>query len=225
MTPSQFFVGVLKAMGLPATQANVNWLLAWSQKEGTAARFNPLATTLQTRGSTPLPGNSAGVQEYPNAATGIAATARTLRAYSGIVAQLKSGDAIAYSFNNPAALVQEYGTWDLGPKGYASNPAAGFAYYQSIKVLAQGGAHGSLSAADAGSYDLNNLAHDVGSPLTGWVGQLAKWAGDKAAYASLYAGLVLFAIVLALIGLLGLLGVHPSAIARTSMKDAAVAAA
>lgn len=63
----------------------------------------------------------------------------------------------------------------------------------------------------------------IPNPLD-WVGSLTSWVGGKAAYASLYVGLVLFAIVLALIGVLGLLGVHPSAIARTSMKDAAVAA-
>lgn len=86
----RFFRDVLVRMrgisgtAYPVTCANLIAFLAWHQGEdndhnpdGNAA-WNPLNTTLVMAGSTLLPGNTAGVQEYASHADGIEATARTL---------------------------------------------------------------------------------------------------------------------------------------------------
>lgn len=130
----RYFAGVLGLIKAPVTQANVDWLVSWAAKEGTAARNNPLATTLRTNGSTPLPGNSAGVQEYPTAAAGVAATAATLKGYSSIVSAFQTGNILGVSFNNPPGLIADFTTWS----GNRDHPAAGLAYYQSIKANAGG---------------------------------------------------------------------------------------
>jgi hypothetical protein len=62
------------------------------------------------------------------------------------------------------------------------------------------------------------------NPLTGWVNQLTGWLTDTAGYALVYGALVMFAIVLAIFGLLGLLGVHPRTVMAGAARAAAVAA-
>jgi hypothetical protein len=52
---------------------------AWMAAEGGSANYNPLNTTLKLPGSTTLPGNTVGVQEYQSWRDGVAATVRTLR--------------------------------------------------------------------------------------------------------------------------------------------------
>lgn len=84
---------VLKAIGAPVTASNVFFLARWHAAEQSAARNNPLNTTIAWPGATALPGNSAGVKSYPTPAAGATATARTLLNgnYTGIVAGLRSG--------------------------------------------------------------------------------------------------------------------------------------
>ena len=50
--------------------------VAWMAGEDTKAAFNPMATTLRVPNSTQF--NSAGVQNYPDYATGVEATIHTL---------------------------------------------------------------------------------------------------------------------------------------------------
>jgi hypothetical protein len=69
--------GLLGALGAPACLNNVVSVVAWESAESTTAVWNPLATTLRAPGSTPY--NGAGVQSYPSAAVGLAATIDTLR--------------------------------------------------------------------------------------------------------------------------------------------------
>lgn len=219
---------VLKLIGAPVNAKTVAWLSAWQVTEGGTAKNNPLNTTQAATGASDLPGNSDHVKEYPSASIGAAATARTLLngRYPAIVAALRSGDPAVY-VNSDANLgpggtsynhvVDELKTW--GSKGFASDVGSNQYPQQpgGQQVTGQGtDPFGTTPQGTAGA-----LADATG--LSGWVGQLAKWVGGKAAYASLYVGLVLFAIVLALIGILGVLGVHPSAIARRSLPEAAAA--
>lgn len=116
-----------------------------------------------------------------------------------------------------------WSTWKNGaffkfvPKGAnVALPVAG-----GGAVLSGGGKLPGVSGIGAGTNvvgkTLDSAANKITNPLTGWVKQLA----GAAPYAFLYLGLVLFALVLALIGVLGVLGVHPSAIRRTSLAAAA----
>jgi hypothetical protein len=83
---------ILKALGAPDTQNNINNLAAWQACEGgdSLQRNNPFNTTLPAPGSTTV--NSAGVRGYPSFAAGLKATLSTLdgSAYSGIRSALKS---------------------------------------------------------------------------------------------------------------------------------------
>lgn len=75
----QSFLGkVITTAGLPQTAELLDVLVAVAAEEGTSALWNPLATTMVYGGSTPLPGNSADVQDYTTEANGVKATAATL---------------------------------------------------------------------------------------------------------------------------------------------------
>lgn len=205
---------ILKAIKAPVTATNVKWLTAWQASEGGTAANNPLNTTQPAGGATNY--NSIGVKNYPTAASGAAATAATLLngRYPSIVAALRSGNPVDYTFSNANnqgetgnPLVKELQTW--GSHGFATSVGA-----NEI---------GGVSASQGAGLS-TDLSQTAGPVFSGFFGGLEKWITAKAGYASLYLGLVLFSIVLLIIGLLGTLGVHPSAIARTSMKDATVAA-
>jgi len=76
--------------GLGIAQA----LTAMAVGEGSSARFNPIDTTLQLPGATPY--NSFGpagrwhVWNYPDLATGVDATTKTLQGWAGVDAALKA---------------------------------------------------------------------------------------------------------------------------------------
>jgi hypothetical protein len=210
----KFAAGVLRAIGSPVTAANVHWFEAWANLENTAARNNPLATTQTETGSTPLPGNSAGVQQYPTAAAGIKATAQTLEGYPSIVAAFKSGDITAVSFTNSPSLIREFTIWSQGFPERTNDPAAaraaGLAYFQQIKLGAQGNPSGK-TAGDIGSFDLGNagtaaadVAKKATAPLTGWVGDLTGWLTSQGKLVLAYVLLVGVAGGLVLTGLKGL---------------------
>lgn len=78
MTRRQFAERFLDGIRAPITRRNIAVCLAIIQAEGDSARCNPWNTTQKAPGSTPLPGNTAGVQEYPDFKTGIQATIDTL---------------------------------------------------------------------------------------------------------------------------------------------------
>jgi hypothetical protein len=105
-----FATQVLTGLGMPVTSANVNFLIAWMQREGGGGANNPLNTTLQYGGSTSLAGNSAGVQNYASAAIGVQATIQTLQsaAYGDIRAALKTGKA------DPNQTYNGLSTWSGG---------------------------------------------------------------------------------------------------------------
>ena len=74
--PESFYVSVLAGIGAPVTYNNLSILKAWQATEGGRALNNPLNTTQHAAGSWSF--NSAGVQNYPDVPTGVAATVHTL---------------------------------------------------------------------------------------------------------------------------------------------------
>jgi hypothetical protein len=214
-TTRGFFTAVLETLGLPTTGPNLDWLVGWANKENTKARYNPLATTLKTTGSSGLAGNPDGVQEYTSGAMGVAATAQTLKAYPAIIAQFASGNALSTSYSNPAELIHAYGLWS----GNAGDPAAAKSYFQAVKVAAQGGNVSgklpSLSAAGPESWSLTDAANAVTGAVSGvWSGVVGPVSGVVAAVAKFFAnidiyllrgGLLLGAALLLVVGL-GLVG-------------------
>jgi hypothetical protein len=115
LNQAQFTVALLSALGAPATVANTSSLAGWYAREGTSAANNPLASTETESGSTQF--NSAGVQNYPNATVGVAATVATLNngRYPAIVMALKAGQGLAAGNGQ---VQQELLTWSGG--GYSS---------------------------------------------------------------------------------------------------------
>jgi hypothetical protein len=83
---------LLAGLDIVPTAARLEFLHAWQRCEGGAARNNPWNTTERVPGSTLLPGNPAGVQEYPDDVAGLAATLLTirLRPYLPMVAALRT---------------------------------------------------------------------------------------------------------------------------------------
>jgi len=106
---------ILAALGAPATQANLNSMIDWFNREGGGGENNPLNTTLQTTGATGSI-NSAGVKNYDTPADGVAATVKTLAGgYPAIVAALKAGTGLS---NAGSQVSSELSTWSGG--GYSS---------------------------------------------------------------------------------------------------------
>jgi hypothetical protein len=87
-----FAKAVLAQLGAPASDSNIAFLVGMMQREGGTATFNPLNSTLVMPGSSSY--NPVGVQNYPDAPTGVAATAHTLANgyYPNIIADLRAGD-------------------------------------------------------------------------------------------------------------------------------------
>ncbi len=84
-----FFAGVLDRLGIERSNFALAAMETWAGMENTRATWNPLATTWKMTGSTAF--NSAGVQNYPDQATGIEAAANTLALayYDAIRAMLR----------------------------------------------------------------------------------------------------------------------------------------
>jgi hypothetical protein len=68
---------LLSELGAPRCQDNLTVLVAWQVAEGTAAAYNPLATTHYMPGSTAF--NSVGVRNFSSVEVGLQATVETLR--------------------------------------------------------------------------------------------------------------------------------------------------
>lgn len=92
-TTAGFAQQVLYQLGFPQTAQNINFLVAWANREGGGGANNPLNTTQRYAGSTSF--NKVGVQNYATIQDGITATVQTLNNgyYKDILAALKSGKA------------------------------------------------------------------------------------------------------------------------------------
>ena len=103
-----FARSLLATIGAPQTTANINSILGWINHEGGGGTNNPLNTTLAMGNSSTF--NSAGVQNFPSLAVGVAANARTLLGggYSDIVSALRSGQGLC------GRSFASLGTWSGG---------------------------------------------------------------------------------------------------------------
>ncbi len=68
---------LLARLGAPTCRDNLTVIVAWEVAEGTAAAYNPLATTHDYPGATEF--NAVGVKNYPSLEAGLQATIETLR--------------------------------------------------------------------------------------------------------------------------------------------------
>jgi hypothetical protein len=102
---SSFVTAVLRGIGAPVTAGNIAFLNAWINREGGGGANNPLNTTLNMPGATSF--NSVNVRNYPNMATGVTATIKTLQngRYADVVGALKAGTA------STTAHYAGLGTW------------------------------------------------------------------------------------------------------------------
>ncbi len=124
-----FFTEVARQLRNPSVPDHaidfaVRAFLAWEPYENTVACWNPLATTLRYGDSTcrswDLPGNSAGVQQYPSQECGVRATAETLNyTFNGNgVAYQAIRRMMAKQGFDETTLIQELRRW-VGSEGYA----------------------------------------------------------------------------------------------------------
>lgn len=113
-TPNSWAIAQLQYMGLPATPANIQFLVSWAAMEGgnwnNTAHYNPLNTTLRYGASSSM--NSVGVQSFASWQDGLAATAQTLNGYPQIMAALRSGNAEAA--NQSGQLASDFSKWSGG---------------------------------------------------------------------------------------------------------------
>lgn len=149
---------VLDAIGVTTSgqdgQANIVTMLAWQKAEGTSAKFNPYATTQREQGSTTLPGNSSGVQEYTSWHDGVAATATTLQngSYGAILQALRSGAGAQ-------AVAQAVGRSPWGTNGQLMGQvAAGWGNGRGAGVIQSIGYGGSsVPGAGGGSIGVGDI--------------------------------------------------------------------
>lgn len=110
-----FFPAFLERIGAPVTPENIRFLEAWKRAEG-GSDDNPFNTTMNAPGATVF--NSVGVKRYPDIATGVDATVRTILedhpGYAGILDALRVGsdaraaaNALAGSAWGTGGLVQK----------------------------------------------------------------------------------------------------------------------
>jgi len=112
---------VLNAGGWPVTPDNVRFLQEWHPYEKSNCGYNPLNTTLPTKGSTNcvhVPKSNLWVQNYISKSSGAKATAVTFQGpfYPNIQAALQQGNP--YVYPAPQALADEITTW--GTPKYAA---------------------------------------------------------------------------------------------------------
>jgi hypothetical protein len=112
---------VVADLGGAAPLVTVPILEEWSRYEigdqPIEGRWNPWNTTTKWPGSVAMPGNDAGVQNYPSLEVGVAATVATLRNgyYPAIVRAIQEGWTLR-QWANPA-VIAEINTW--GTHGFA----------------------------------------------------------------------------------------------------------
>lgn len=108
---STYYDDVLQGIGAPVSPNNLRYLLAWQKAEGGKATWNAFNTTQAEPGATDY--NGAGVKNYPDEATGIAATVRTLTngRYTNLVNDLRADS----DPTKTASEVDEISTWGTDP--------------------------------------------------------------------------------------------------------------
>ena len=117
-----FFTEVLNAIGAPVTQNNLDKLAAIAKQEGNGVdHFNPFNTNTRAPGSVSF--NSAGVQKYPDWATGVAVTARLLNKRPTMGSNLHADGSFADFI---AAVDNFYASWGGGRNTISQTNARAF---------------------------------------------------------------------------------------------------
>jgi hypothetical protein len=154
LDPTHFYPGNLRTL---------DGLVCWMVAEGGNAAWNPLNTTWRVEGhSQPLPGNTAGVQEYDSMAVGVEATARTLlgpwvsgkptgETYALVLTALRAGWGASSLLQRVQRTV--WGTFHLSEPGKATREVS-FA----SGVLALDGGSMALKAAQEKAVELQLFA-------------------------------------------------------------------
>jgi hypothetical protein len=110
---------ILTGIGAPHSDRNMLFFYAWRNAEGGVAAWNPFNTTWRS-GSTSCYNSSAGVKNYPDRATGIQATVKTLLLsyYAGLVNDLRNSPSMsAFDIATKYACTELYGPaggWGTG---------------------------------------------------------------------------------------------------------------
>lgn len=142
MADVSFWQQVLAGLGAPVTAPNIAFLQAWANAEGmSSSANNPLATTWQEPGSYNY--NSVGVQVYPDVATGVDATIKTISQsnyYPNLKPAFMSGDA-SQSIDK---LKGDLTTWAGATNDWYNikNTINGNAWQQMLQALAKYGTGG-----------------------------------------------------------------------------------
>ena len=144
---------VLRGLGITPNGTNVFALRLWHASEGNNAPnqgYNWLNTTVPMKGSHTLPGNGAGVQIYPNYATGVAATVKSLKGsqYTGVLRALSTRAATRTGHANRAVLAKIFDAINSSPWDGKWNPTPVRAQYPDamFTYLNTGSLPGGVSA-------------------------------------------------------------------------------
>lgn len=150
MTPKDFAVAVIRTMGFPETDNNIDALVAWQGAEGghfaNSAYFNPLNTSQKMPGSTFFnyfdAAKTMGVQRYTDWQQGLDATIKTLNngRYGSIIASFMASAPVLdtlHAIGNTA--------WGTTTLKNATSPSAWRAYANKIDPI--GGAVAVLQEA------------------------------------------------------------------------------
>lgn len=243
-TPLQQFIDVLSAK----TKLDPRVLAAWAQQEGAYApngtgHYNFFNLRPKSGGSSWSGVKLAGVSsrdfaQFANAQDAATETAwwlNNMSNYAGIRAAAGKGtpatqiSAIAASpwdeghygghggINLKATFASLFGSKQLNTPAESVGSGGGIDVGKIVTDSVVGG------AVDAATGGLGGLIPDLPKSLNPVAG-LTSWAEGKAAYATLYAALVMFSITLALIGVLRLLGIRFGSVVEIAGKSAAGAA-
>ena len=137
--------------------AAVQFVMAWTVEEGANVwANNPLNSSIQTPGSSPLAGNADGVQIYPSVLSGLDADTQTLLGspvYATVVAALRAGN-VAH-----AAAALEASPWCVAPGG-GQCPGYGAA----IQGLVTAWRHSPAAAMGVGAQPVGSVLTPVSTP-------------------------------------------------------------
>ena len=99
-------LGLLEA---PKSKGNVSFILHWMGREGTAARFNPLATSwdMEPKGSQSEDFNDAGVKNYKNREEGLPPAAYVMNLHGTMTTNKKGTFVVLSTEKSRKAEVKE----------------------------------------------------------------------------------------------------------------------
>lgn len=132
-TKMDYAVATITKLNIPDTTQNRAFLLAWIEREGSKASYNPGATTLNTKGAVSN-FNSHGVKNYASFDEGVKAWALTIQGkrYRPILSALQSGDGSRVLSSEFNKMYGAYSGHAKDPDGGESGGAAYIAGFRKI---------------------------------------------------------------------------------------------